>query len=98
MMFAQTLTQAIPFEEWIKVNPDLDKGEKKCIDCNGEGEVECPRCGNGMIECPECGGGGKVVEGLNQAKDIYAKELKRELVAVERYITAGALAPIPGGG
>lgn len=48
------------FNPHINLIDELDKsGITECDKCQGEGEVECPCCGN-LSECPDCRGTGEL--------------------------------------
>jgi hypothetical protein len=48
--------QFLTFEEWLREHPEL--ADAPCEECEGNGEVECPHCGN-LTTCHQCGGSGK---------------------------------------
>lgn len=46
------------FEEWKAANPDIEETLEDCVDCNGDGDDECPCCGR-YDTCKTCNGTGK---------------------------------------
>ena len=102
-MLSPAVTTPIPFETWLELNPEIAAENKTlevlivCDECNGVGEITCPRCGDGMIECPECRGKRQYKIETSEAKKIYEDELAKERLLLERYQACGTLSPIDGG-
>jgi len=63
----------LSFNEWLKQNPDVLDQEENCTDCDGEGTIECMRCGHEEM-CEKCGGSGT----KNNPKDLYKQQRERD--------------------
>jgi uncharacterized Zn-finger protein len=51
--------------DWEKIGNDQYIGEdgeivKKCDECGGDGEIDCPYCEDGFVVCYKCGGEGEL--------------------------------------
>lgn len=70
----------IRYEEWV-VQAEIP--DEPCEDCNGTGEVDCPRCGQSM-DCETCGGTGKTVN----AKLLYEQQKEQDNKKLQKWVKA----------
>ncbi len=82
-------SQVISIKTWIKRNPeiedDIEASSTRCLDCDGEGWIECHECGH-EAKCESCNGSGIIK--TNTVEKAYYKQVDKDRANWEKYVNA----------
>jgi hypothetical protein len=70
---------------WVRKLEDQLPLYVTCPECNGDGEGQCPHCGN-MTDCDTCGGDGLVQPSVLLDEQFYLRVMAFEKARLEHWI------------
>ncbi len=84
-------SELISIKEWLKRNPeiedDIEDTKTRCPDCDGDGWIECSKCGH-EARCESCNGSGQKFS--NTIENAYYKQVGKDKIKWKKYVINAA--------